>query len=105
MLDFLRVACVFIALLPSACALLRPATDLPETFSFDAASLAGSNRPARCSNPIIDPRDGTELRLVRERQYRHGDYLPDRAGRYGVGRGELLRLDCNTGEIVGIVPR
>lgn len=33
-----------------------------------------------------------------------GDYeVPE--GRYGVQQGELLRIECNTGEVVGIVRR
>jgi hypothetical protein len=33
-----------------------------------------------------------------------GDYeVPE--GRYGVGPGEVLRLDCSTGRVLGIVGR
>lgn len=52
---------------------------------------------------MIDPRDGTELRLVRSQAGR-GDYAVP-TGRYDVAAGELLRLDCRTGEAIGIVER
>jgi hypothetical protein len=58
-----------------------------------------------CRMAVYDPRDRTELRLARSTQFGttyHGDYeVP--AGRYGVQRNELLRLDCATGEVIGIV--
>jgi hypothetical protein len=55
-----------------------------------------------CVSPMVDPRDGTEVRFVFSTSY--GDYeVP--AGRYGVGAGELLRLDCNTGRVIGLVRR
>jgi hypothetical protein len=52
---------------------------------------------------MVDPRDGTTLKLIRSKDGR-GDYeVPP--GRYGVGEGKLLRLDCATGRIVAIVKR
>jgi hypothetical protein len=58
-----------------------------------------------CHTLLLDPRDQTPLRLHRSTQFgmsHRGDYdVP--AGRYGVQRGELLRLDCATGEVIGIV--
>ena len=55
-----------------------------------------------CVSPMVDPRDGTEVRFVFSTSY--GDYeVP--AGRYGAGAGELLRLDCNTGNVIGLVRR
>jgi hypothetical protein len=50
-----------------------------------------------------DPRDGTELRMLRSHATR-ADYEVA-PGRYGVGEHELLRLDCNTGQPLGIVRR
>lgn len=86
---------------------VRPASDLPARFEpIDSAvrlepadTLAGSG----CLSPLLDPRDGLELRFVRSGTAL-GDYeVPE--GRYGVQRGELLRIECNTGEVVGIVRR
>ncbi len=52
---------------------------------------------------MVDSRDSTEIRLERAISPR-GDYtVPN--GRYGVGDRELLRLDCNTGAVVGAVRR
>jgi hypothetical protein len=51
---------------------------------------------------MVDPRDGTEVRFLFSTSY--GEYeLP--AGRYGARPGELLRLECNTGRVMGLVPR
>ncbi len=85
---------------PSAA--LVPASDTPASF---LAEEGGELRPARagegCRNPLVDPR--TDLRLVLERsQAGHGDYsVPE--GRYGVGAGQLLRIECATGRAIGIV--
>ncbi len=85
----------------------RPATDVPVRFQPTDPSLrlalADTLAGGGCLNPMIDPRDGTELRLERSGVDR-GDYaVPD--GRYGVGDRELLQLSCNTGRPLGIVPR
>lgn len=86
---------------------LRMAVDAPERFEppptrarlEPADTLPGGG----CLSPMTDPRDGTEARLVRS-WVRHGDYeVP--TGRYGVGDGELLRLECNTGGVAGVVRR
>jgi hypothetical protein len=53
---------------------------------------------------MYDFSDGTRLTLVSSQEGRVGDYaVPD--GRYGVGANEALRLDCNTGRVIGVVPR
>jgi hypothetical protein len=68
-------------------------------------SDGGELRPARpddgCRNPLVDPQDGARLVLVRSREG-SGDYRVA-AGRYGVGAGELLRIDCETGRPIGVV--
>lgn len=77
---------------------LRPATDVPTTFTFTMPPAGDS-----CRNPAIDPRDGARLTLVRSGDGR-GDYaVPD--GRYGAGPKDLLRIACATGSVVGLVPR
>jgi hypothetical protein len=81
-------------------AVARQATDVPATFS----SPHGGEAPGRpCRTPLHDPRDSTAVVLVRSASG-VGDYeVPP--GRYGVGDRELLRLECGTGRVVGIVPR
>lgn len=57
--------------------------------------------PDSCKSPMVDPRDGTEIRMLRSEDG-VGDYeVPD--GRYGLNRKELLRLYCETGEVAGVV--
>jgi hypothetical protein len=87
----------------STAAEVRPAQDVPVRFVTTAGMTPGDG----CRSPLVDPRDHAVLRLERSMEYGmtyHGDYdVP--TGRYGVQRGELLRLDCATGEVVGIVRR
>lgn len=77
---------------------IRPATDTPVAFepkngmSFDESS---------CKSPLVDPRSGVEIIMVMA-QGGLGDYRVP-SGRYGVKDNELLRLNCSTGEIIGIV--
>ena len=77
----------------------RPAAEVPER--FDGADESPS-APA-CRTLLVDPRDGAELVLVRSLEGR-GDYEPP-VGRYGVGAHELLRIDCDTRRVIGIVDR
>jgi hypothetical protein len=82
-------------------ALLRPAEDTPASFT----TPDGVTPVDGCRTMVVDPRDRTTLRLARSAQYGmsfRGDYeVAD--GRYGVRAGELLRIDCTTGEAIGIV--
>ena len=64
-----------------------------------ADTIAGSG----CLSPLSDPRDGTELLMVRSSRHRADYSVP--AGRYGVQQQELLRVECNTGRPLGIVSR
>ena len=86
--------------------ILRQAVDVPDHFLVGSHSDTTTSvpRPGEgCRNPMMDPRDGTRLILVRSSEGL-GDYeAPE--GRYGVGGGELLRLDCGTGVARGIVRR
>lgn len=84
----------------------RAASDVPVRFEpRDAAmrlvpgdTIAGPG----CLSPMMDPRDRTEIRFISSTRY--GDYeVP--AGRYGARPGEVLRLECNTGRVIGLVPR
>jgi len=77
----------------------RAASDVPEVFQ----SPAGLDSGGACRDPMHDPRDGRAVKLVRSAAGR-GDYeVPE--GRYGVAKGELLRIDCRDGHPLGIVER
>lgn len=79
---------------------VRPATDFPAMFEAPPGMVLGDDDA--CNSPMIDPRDQTEIRLVRSWGQGLGDYeVPN--GRYGVQSDELLRINCNTGTIMGIV--
>jgi hypothetical protein len=88
----------------------RAASDTPPRFMVGALDPGGETTEPQpgvgCRNPMVDPRDGTRLTLVLSQAGADGeigDYaVPE--GRYGVGPGELLRLECGTGRVVGIVP-
>jgi len=83
-------------------AVLRPAMDAPERFvREDSSPITGTPGTAPCTSPIVDPRSGARLTMERAYQGR-GDYAVP-AGRYGIGVGELLRIDCATGEPIGVV--
>ena len=83
------------------------ATDAPDRFQvLDVAS--GSRRDVGpgpdCASPLVDPRDGTQLRLERS-SGGQGDYAVATAGRYGLAPDELLRVDCGSGAALGKVAR
>ena len=85
---------------------IRSATRVPARFEPQNRALrltpGDTIEGSGCVSPMVDPRDGTEVRFVFSTSY--GDYeVP--AGRYGAGAGDLLRLDCNTGRVIGIVRR
>lgn len=78
-------------------AVVRPADENPEI------SYAPGLEPESgdCRTPLIDANDGTELTMVRSYNGM-GDYeVP--TGKYGLKSGELLRIECETGEVIGIV--
>ena len=80
---------------------LRTADRAPDAFVL-ASGKPGEAGPA-CQNPLFDPADRTELRLVRSAHGR-GDYeVPN--GKYGVREAELLRLECGSGRTVGVVKK
>lgn len=56
-----------------------------------------------CKSPLVDPTDGTKIIMV-ESVRGIGDYeVP--SGKYGMKENELLRIDCQTGKVLGIVKR
>ena len=77
---------------------VRSAIDVPDLFEVPPGMAWGDNS---CKNPIIDPMDGSELILVQSRNG-VGDYRVS-GYKYGVNQGELLRINCSTGAVIGIV--
>ena len=80
----------------------REAIDVPLRFEFPKGAVRVANT---CNSPLTDPRDGTQL--IMQASYGEegvGDYVVP-SGKYGVKSGELLRVNCATGEVVGIVKR
>ncbi len=85
---------------------VRTAIDVPGHFvigEHDGPAVAELTGGSECRSPMVDPRDGTRIVLVRS-SGGEGDYEAP-PGRYGVGTGEALRLDCATGAPVGIANR
>lgn len=85
---------------------IRAASDVPARFEPREAALrlapGDTIAGPGCVSPMVDPRDRTEIRFISSKWY--GDYeVP--AGRYGARPGEVLRLECNTGRVIGLVPR
>jgi hypothetical protein len=89
----------------------RPATETPDRFLVGAIQPGGPltepQRNGGCRSPMVDPRDGTRLNLMQSQSGASGEFgdyaVPGR--RYGARAGELLRMDCTTGRVVGFVPR
>lgn len=77
--------------------IMRSAIDTPVRFEIPK----GTTWDDTCKNPIIDPLDGSELILVQSSRG-FGNYRPVGL-KYGMIHGELLRINCRTGEVVGIV--
>ena len=80
---------------------LRVGYDTPEKFRPPSGVVLSGES---CKNPMIDPRNGLSLTMVRSTSAGFADYeVPNQ--RYGVSKEELLRLNCATGEVVGVVRR
>ena len=90
---------------------LRPThmDSLPERVIPDPAAGAPSDfDPGTCLGLFVDPKSGT--RFVLQRSFLTdngpiGDYAIEPPGRYGVGPGTLVRMDCAIGRPLGGVPR
>jgi hypothetical protein len=86
-----------------------PAPGLPEHFVPDTSVSAQAAPVAGCRGRLMDPRDGTQLTLVRSTAHGSDDYWGDYGvmppERYGLGPDALLRVDCRTGYPLGAVPR
>lgn len=78
---------------------IRKAVDVP--VSFQNPEMDEDNKV--CRSPLTDPRTGEQITFLRA-SWPFADFeVP--SGRYGVNSGELLRVNCKTGEAVGIVKR
>ena len=96
----LGAACNAVTIYPAA--VLRLPENVPERFVLaDSTAIRGTPGSAACRSPIVDPRNGARLTLQRSSQG-NGDYAAP-AGSYGTRAGELLRVDCATGQTIGIV--
>lgn len=76
-------------------------SDTPDHFLVVDTATGAVSEPAgpACRNPLIDPRNGTRLTLIRSHGGA-GDYLPDQL-RYGLAANQLLRIRCSDGQPVG----
>lgn len=77
-------------------------SDTPDHFLVLDPTTGARSEPTGpgCRNPLVDPRDGMKLTLVRSSSG-FGDYRPDQP-RYGLGSHQLLRISCNDGRPVGV---
>lgn len=101
-LAVITLACASRTILASD-AWAQEAKNAPEFFmvgKYNGYEMMAPEADAACKSPMIDPRDSTKITLFRSFDGR-GDYeVPD--GKYGVKKGQILRLDCSTGKVVGI---
>jgi hypothetical protein len=56
-----------------------------------------------CKNPLTDPGDNTRIFMV-SAQNGVGLYTGP-SMKYGLNKGEVLKVNCSTGEVPGIVRR
>jgi hypothetical protein len=83
----------------------RPAPGVPTRFLYDGSAFTSDSVDLHaCRSPLLDPNDGVKVVLIRTDKGSRGDYeVP--SGRYGIGPNDLLRINCKTGGVIGIVPR
>ena len=90
--------------------IVAEAKDLPDHFMASVSGVAQMEEPRAgegCRNPLVDPRDGTQLNLMRSKDG-IGDYqvLGEQyslGSRYGADSRHYLRVDCATGKALGFV--
>jgi hypothetical protein len=75
--------------------------DTPASFQALGTRPSESAGSSACLNPLEDPRDGSRITLVRSHGG-FGDYAAP-PSKYGLAAGELLRVNCRTGQPVGSV--
>lgn len=77
---------------------VREAIDVPDHFVTKSGEDFDENS---CKSPLVDPRTKVEIIMV-ESLEGNGDYRVP-SGSYGVEANEVLRIDCKTGKVIGIV--
>ena len=80
--------------------ILRAPSDAPESFSAVFATPVGSKD---CQSRLVDPVDQVELVLIKSFDG-VGDYLVP-LGKYRMASDELLRINCRTGKVIGVVKK
>ena len=92
----------------------RPIGNLPDRFvesGSSTSSTSGGQQRSGCAGRLLDPRDNTQLTLVRSTRREGtsvvywGDYSVAPGGRIRLGATELLRIDCGSGRPLGQVAR
>jgi hypothetical protein len=103
----------------------RPLTAIPPSLRFvPDPAFQGSGTPLasdRCLTHLIDPSRSVRLTLVRSvggdakaaaegagvttSRHPQGDFATEPQSQYGLRAGELLRVDCATGQALGAVTR
>jgi hypothetical protein len=99
---------IFASLLLAACASTSWPTeanssvisDIPDHFLVVETATGTNSEPSgtTCRNPMVDPRDGTRLTLIRSNGG-FGDYQPD-TQRYGLAGNQLFRINSMAGRPV-----
>lgn len=86
-----------------------PIDSLPERVIPDTAGGASLDfDPGTCQRLFIDPGNGTRFVLQRDFMTGNGpigDYAVEPQGRYGLGPGTYVRMDCAIGRPLGGVPK
>jgi hypothetical protein len=70
---------------------------------FVPADSTKSLPASGCLSPLKDPQSGTTIIMVRA-DNGVGDYLAP-SGAFHIPDGKVLRLECSTGEVLGLVRR
>ncbi len=78
----------------------RAPENVPEAFVPREGVIFDSTS---CKSPLIDPNDGEAIMMIKSHTS-YGDYLGTE-GKYGLRKRELLRINCRTGEVIGIVKK
>ncbi|WP_373058868.1 hypothetical protein [Zunongwangia sp. H14] len=77
---------------------IRQVASIPERF----LPVAGIQlEDGACKSPLVDPEDGTEITIVESMSGKGYYKAPN--GKYGLKGNELLRINCQTGEVLGVV--
>lgn len=86
---------------PDSDDIIRQPDDAPAKFTLAKGMDFEENT---CKSPMLDPEDGTELIMIRSWGNGVGDYRVPK-DKYGLNTGEYLRLNCETGQLIGVVKK